>query len=173
MQSLKHSFKKVSVSHAQLAHFSTLAKEKHMLLILNFSTLTFITNARTTMPFARLQSQMVCTQSEPAEIPQHMFVKILIQVRGDRNRRTSRTTLRTPSGSRGPLVDFCREIPQGPNPWFHVFPPRPNSRGFMSIDVIRLQKRSTDSHTTCDTSLLSCLLREGMKNQLPSVPSNV
>ena len=51
-QSLEHSFKKVSVSHAQLAHFSTLAKEKHMLLILNFSTLTFITNARTTMPFA-------------------------------------------------------------------------------------------------------------------------
>jgi hypothetical protein len=41
MQSLKHSFKKVSVSHAQLPHFSTLAKEKHMLLILNFSTLTF------------------------------------------------------------------------------------------------------------------------------------
>jgi len=34
-----------------------------MLLILNFSTLTFITNARTTMPFARLHSQMVCTQS--------------------------------------------------------------------------------------------------------------
>ena len=55
MQSLKHSFKKVSVSHAQLAHFSTLAKEKHMLLmILNFSTLTFITNARTTMPFVPL-----------------------------------------------------------------------------------------------------------------------
>ena len=48
-QSLKHSFKKVSVSHAQLAHFSTLTKEKHMLLILNFSKLTFITNARTTM----------------------------------------------------------------------------------------------------------------------------
>ena len=46
------------VSHAQLAHFSTLAKEKHILLILNFSTLTFITNARTTMPFARLHSQM-------------------------------------------------------------------------------------------------------------------
>ena len=44
MQSLKHSFKKVSVSHAQLAHFSTLANEKHMLLVLNFSTLTFITN---------------------------------------------------------------------------------------------------------------------------------
>jgi len=71
LQSLKHSFNKVSVSHA---HFSTLAKEKHMLLILNFSTLTFITNARTTMSFARLHSQMVCTQSEPAEIPQHMFV---------------------------------------------------------------------------------------------------
>ena len=64
MQSLIHSFKKVSVSHAQLAHFSTLAKEKHMLFILNFSTLTFITDARTTMPFARLYSQMVCTQSE-------------------------------------------------------------------------------------------------------------
>ena len=43
-QSLKHSFKKVSISHAQLAHFSTLAREKHMLLIVNFSTLTFITN---------------------------------------------------------------------------------------------------------------------------------
>jgi len=116
MQSLKHSFKKVSVSHAQLAHFSTLAKEKHMLLILNFSTLTFITNARTTMPFARLHSQMVCTLSEPAEIPQHMFVQILVQVGGDRQWRTSRTTL-----------------PQ-------------------------------NSHTTCDTSLLSCLLREDMKN---------
>jgi hypothetical protein len=38
-----NSFKKVSVSHAQLANFSTLSKEKHMLLILNFSTLTFIT----------------------------------------------------------------------------------------------------------------------------------
>ena len=98
--SLKHSFKKVSISHAQLAHFSTLAKEKHMLLILNFSTLTFITNARTTMPFARLHSQMVCTQSEPAEIPQHMFVQILVQVGGDRKWRTSRTTLRTPT----PLV---------------------------------------------------------------------
>ena len=80
-QSLKYSFIKVYVSHAQLAHFSTLAKEKHMLLILNFSTLTFITNARTTMPFARLLSQMVCrTQSEPAEIPQYMFVQILVKV---------------------------------------------------------------------------------------------
>ena len=58
MQGLKHSLKKVFVSRAQLAHFSTLAKEKHMLLILNFSTLTFITNARTPMPFARLHSQM-------------------------------------------------------------------------------------------------------------------
>jgi len=75
MQSLKHFFKKVFVSHAQLAHFSTLAKEKHMLLILNFSTLTFITNTRTPMPFARLHSQMGCTQSEPAEIPQHVLVQ--------------------------------------------------------------------------------------------------
>jgi len=99
-QNLEHSFKKVSVSHAQLAHFSTLAKEKHMLLILNFSTLTFITNARTTMPFARLHSQMVCMQSEPAKIPQHMFVQILVQVGGDRKRRTSKTTLRAPT----PLV---------------------------------------------------------------------
>jgi len=96
-RSLEHSFKKVSVSHAHLAHFSTLAEEKHMLLTLNFSTLTFITNARTTMPFARLHSQMVCTQSEPAEIPQHMFVRILVQVGGDKKRRT---TLRTPT----PLV---------------------------------------------------------------------
>ena len=55
MQSLKHSFKKVSVSHAQLAHFSTLAKEKHMLLILNFSTLTFITNAQMLEPPCHLQ----------------------------------------------------------------------------------------------------------------------
>jgi hypothetical protein len=76
------------------------AKEKHMLLILNFSTLTFITNARTTMPFARLHSQMVCKQSEPAKIPQHMFVQILVQVGGDTKMRTSRTTLRTPT----PLV---------------------------------------------------------------------
>jgi len=95
-QSLKHSFKRVFVSHAQLAHSSTLAKEKHMLLILNFSTFTFITNARTTMPFARLHFQMVCTQSEPAEIP-HVFVQILVQVGGDRKRRTSRTTFRTPT----------------------------------------------------------------------------
>jgi len=80
MQSLKHFFKKVSVSHAQLAHFSTLAKE----IILNFSTLTFITNARTTMPFARLHSQMVCTQSEPAEIPQHMWEdKLLLCAKSD------------------------------------------------------------------------------------------
>ena len=77
-----------------------LHEEKHMLLILNFSTLTFITVARTTMPFAGLHSQMVCTQSEPAEIPQNMFVQILVQVGGDRKRRTSRTTLRTPT----PLV---------------------------------------------------------------------
>jgi hypothetical protein len=33
---------------------------------LNIASLTFITNARTTMPFARLHSQLVCTQSEPA-----------------------------------------------------------------------------------------------------------
>jgi len=29
-------------------------------------------------------------------------------------------------------LDFCRETPRGPNSWFHVFPPRPNSRGFTS-----------------------------------------
>ena len=54
MQGLKHSFKKVSVSHAQLAHFSTLAKEKHMLLILNFSTLTFISEYARAAVQARL-----------------------------------------------------------------------------------------------------------------------
>ena len=116
MQSLKHSFKKVSVSHAQLAHFSTLAKEKH---ILNFSTLTFITNARTTMPFARLHSQMVCTQSEPAGIPQHMFVQILVQVWGDRNKRTSRTTLRTPT----PLVIRHCFLVYCVRTWIVSFPP--------------------------------------------------
>jgi len=76
-----------------------------MLLILNFSTLTFITNARITVPFVRLHSQMVCTQSEPAEIPQHMLVQtliwtevqILVQVGGKRKWRTSRTTLKTPT----------------------------------------------------------------------------
>ena len=31
-------------------------------------------------PFARLHSQMVCTQSEPAKIPQHMLVQILVQM---------------------------------------------------------------------------------------------
>ena len=36
-----------------------------MLLILNFSTLTFITNARTTMPFARLHSQMEYPSNTP------------------------------------------------------------------------------------------------------------
>jgi hypothetical protein len=35
------------------------------------------------MPFARLNSQMVCTQYERAEIPQHMFVQILVQVGGE------------------------------------------------------------------------------------------
>ena len=89
-QSLKHFFKKVSVSNAQLAHFSTCFSSWA-------SPHTFITNARTPMPFARLHSQMVCTQSEPAEIPQHMFIQILVQVGGDRKRRTSRTTLRTPT----------------------------------------------------------------------------
>jgi len=120
MQSLKHSFKKVSVSHAQLAHFSTLANEKHMLLVLNFSTLTFITNARTTMPFARLHSQMVCTQSEPAETPQHMFVQILVQVEGDRKWRTSsRTTLRTPT----PLVIRHCFLVYCARTWKISFPP--------------------------------------------------
>ena len=78
-----------------------------MLLILDFSILTFITNARTPMPFARLHSQMVCTQSEPAEIPQHMFVQILVQVGGDRKRRTSRTTLRTPPHATPLVVRDC------------------------------------------------------------------
>jgi hypothetical protein len=118
-RSLKHSFKKVSISHAQLAHFSTLAKEKHMLLILNFSTLTFITNARTTMQFARLHSQMVRTQSEPAKIPQHMFVQILVQVGGDRKRRTSRTTLRTPT----PLVIRHCFLVNCARTWKISFPP--------------------------------------------------
>ena len=62
MQSLKHSFKKVPVSHAQLAHFSTLAKEKHMLLILNFSTLTFIPSTlslRSGFPPANISTKAV------------------------------------------------------------------------------------------------------------------
>ena len=90
-----------------------------MLLILNFSTLTCITNARTTMPFARLHSQMVCTQSEPAEIPQHMFVQILVQEGGDRRRRTFRTTLRTPT----PLVTRHCFLVYCARTWKTSFPP--------------------------------------------------
>ena len=97
----------------------TLAKEKHMLLILNFSTLTFITNARTTMPFARLHSQMVRKQSEPAEIPQHMFVQILVRVGRDRKWRTSRTTLRTPT----PLVIRDCFLVYCARTWKISFPP--------------------------------------------------
>ena len=127
MQSLNiSSGRKVSVSRAQLAHFSTPAKEKHMLLILNFSTLTFITNARTTMSFARLHSQMVCTQFEPAEIPQHMFVQILVQVGGDRLWRTSRTTLRTPTPLviRDCFLVYC-VTPFQPMRLISTFPPLP------------------------------------------------
>ena len=90
-----------------------------MLLILNFSTLTFIRNARTTMPFARLHSQMVCTQSEPAEIPQHTFVQILVQVGGDRKWRTSRNTLRTPA----PLVIRDCFLVYCARTWKISFPP--------------------------------------------------
>ena len=90
----------ISCAARTLQHTCKRKAHLELLLILNFSTLTFITNARTTMPFARLHSQMVCTQSEPAKIPQHMFDQILVQVGGDRKWRTSRTTLRTPT----PLV---------------------------------------------------------------------
>jgi hypothetical protein len=58
---------------------------------------------------------------------------------------------RAHEGLKVPLVGFCRETPWGQNPWFHIFPPRPNSRGFTSIDVIRLQKRSTVTHTHART----------------------
>jgi len=58
-----------------------------------------------------------------------------------------------PKASNSPLVGFCRETPRGPNSWFHVFPPHPNSRGFTSKDVIRLQKRSTDTYTHIHTHL--------------------
>jgi hypothetical protein len=60
----------------------------------------------------------------------------------------SAVQLQPSKGSRGSLVEFCQETPRGPNPWFHVFPPLPNSRGFTSIDLIRLQKRSTVHHPT-------------------------
>jgi hypothetical protein len=93
-----------------------------MLLILNFSTLTFITNARTTwctMSFARLHSQMVCTQYEPAKIPQHMFVQILVQAGGGRKWRTARTTLRTPT----PLVIRHCFLVYCARTWKISFPP--------------------------------------------------
>ena len=83
---LKNSFKKVSVSHAQLTHFSTLATEKHMLLILNSSTLTFITIARTTMPFARPLSNGVhaiwtCWNSSTHVCPMSDQIKVLQSIR--------------------------------------------------------------------------------------------
>jgi hypothetical protein len=87
--------------------------------MLNFSTLTFITNARTPMPFARLHSQTVCTQSKSAEFPQHMFVQILVQVGGDRKRRTSKTTLRTPT----PLVIRDCFLVYCARTWKVSFPP--------------------------------------------------
>jgi hypothetical protein len=101
-----------------------------MLLILSFSTLKFITHARTPMPYARLHSQMVCTQTEPAEIPQHVFVQILVhctlytvhctwQVRGDRKWRTSRTPLRTPT----PLVIRDCFLVYCARTWKISFPP--------------------------------------------------
>jgi len=71
------------------------------------------------MPFARLHSQMVCTQSEPAEIPRHMFVQILVQVGGDRLWRTSRTTLRTPT----PLVIRDCFLVYCARTWKISFPP--------------------------------------------------
>ena len=71
------------------------------------------------MPFARLHSQMVCTQSEPAEIPRHMSIQILVQVGGDRKRRTSRITLRTPTSLviRDCFLVYCART------WRISFPP--------------------------------------------------
>ena len=117
---------KVSISLQKVLYISCAArtlqhtcKWKAHATHLELSTLTFITNARTTMPFARLHSQMVCTQSEPAEIPQHMFVQILVQVGGDRKRRTSRTTLRTPT----PLVIRHSFLVYCARTWKTSFPP--------------------------------------------------
>ena len=63
---------------------------------------------------------MVSTQSEPAEIPQHMFVQILVQVGGDGKRRTSaRTTLRTPT----PLVIRHCFLVYCARTWKISFPP--------------------------------------------------
>jgi len=62
---------------------------------------------------------MVCTQSKPAEIPQHMFVQILVQVGGDRKRRASRTTLRTPT----PLVIRHCFLVYCARTWKISFPP--------------------------------------------------
>jgi hypothetical protein len=84
-----------------------------------FSSWTSSHSHLSQMPFARLHSQMVCTQSEPAEIPQHMFVQILVQVGGDRKWRTSRSTLRTPT----PLVIRDCFLVYCARTWIISFPP--------------------------------------------------
>ena len=82
MQSLKLLQKGLCISCAARTLQHTCRRKAYASHLELLHTLTFITNARTTMPFARLHSQMVCTQSEPAEISQHVFVQILVQVGG-------------------------------------------------------------------------------------------
>ena len=113
-QSLKHSFK-WSLYLMRSSHTSAHLQKKSTCFLFWISPHSHSSQ----MPFARLHSQMVCTQSEPAEIPQHMFVRILVQVGGDRKWRTSRTTLRTPT----PLVIRHCFLVYCARTWKFSFPP--------------------------------------------------
>ena len=93
MERLEKVLKQVSVLLSQLTHFSTLAKEKDMLFILNFPTLALITRTGTSKPIARLYSQMMRTQPKSANVPQHMLVQILEKIRWNTKRSTFGTTL--------------------------------------------------------------------------------
>ena len=88
MQRLEHVCEKVLVPGAQLTHFSTLAEEKNMLLILNLIALASVTNISPTKPLARLNSKMMSTQPESAHVSHHTAVQLLEQIQRGLERRT-------------------------------------------------------------------------------------
>jgi hypothetical protein len=59
---------------------------------------------------------------------------------------------RAHEGLKVPLVGFCRETPRGPNPWFHVFPPRPK------VGVSRLKTSYVSLKKTLSVYICVCLL---------------
>jgi len=57
-----------------------------------------------------------------------------------------------------PLVGFCRETPRGPNPWFHVFPPRPKV-GVSRLKTSYVSLKKTLLHAHIHTHLQSHTLQ--------------